>query len=216
MTISELINDTTQKLEDIARRGAEEIAFALREATKTNYINFVSMLYHYSVPGEPQLNKAALASPTEEMKEFYATLAKEEANHDIVAIKDLKSMGYKVGTESELVENYHKHWDNFTVDKTFEYLGMNVVIENSIHYLSQAVADMLERLELGKQECRWIRIHCDVDQIHGEAALACAKNHMNEGTVQLILKGAREDMLRFSKMFVDALKNPTPRPLISE
>jgi len=174
------------------------------------------MLYHYSVPGEKQLTKAALASPTSEMQSFYAMLAKEEANHDIVAIKDMKAMGYKIGTEDELVECYHKHWDDFTTDKTYEYLGMNVVIENAIHYLSEAVDKMLDRLNLSEKECRWIRIHCVVDQSHGHAALACAQQHMNENTIELIMKGAREDMMRFSDMFVAALRNDTPLPYISE
>lgn len=215
MKQSKLVEKATLTLDDIARKGADQIASALQAANKTNYINFVSMLYHYSVPGEPQLNKAAVASPTLEMQAFYAKLAKEESDHDIVAIKDLKTMGYKVGVEDELVESYHKHWDDFTVDKTYEYLGMNVVIENSIHYLSQTVADMVERLELGKKECRWIRIHCDVDKEHGEEALSCAQQHMSESTVELMLKGAREDMKRFTDMFVDALRKETPLPFIS-
>ncbi|WP_076590123.1 hypothetical protein [Vibrio ostreicida] len=89
MDKSELMLKTTKELKDIAESGSNKIAVAMQEATKANYINFVSMLYHYSVPGEAQLNKAALALPTAEMRRLFSTMAEEEADHDIVAIKDI-------------------------------------------------------------------------------------------------------------------------------
>ncbi|MEZ8193159.1 hypothetical protein [Vibrio sp. 1F279] len=52
MDKSELILKTTKELKDIAESGANKIALAMQEETKANYINFVSMLYHYSVPGK--------------------------------------------------------------------------------------------------------------------------------------------------------------------
>ncbi|CAK2835002.1 Iron-containing redox enzyme family protein [Vibrio crassostreae] len=216
MDKSELVLKTTKELKEIAESGANKIALAMQEATKANYINFVSMLYHYSVPGEAQLNKAALASPTAEMQRLFSMMAEEEADHDIVAMKDMKSMGYKIGIEDELVSSYHKQWDNFTEAKTYEYLGMNVVVENAIHYLAQAVAKMVERLELSEKECTWIRIHCVVDKRHGEAALACAQQHINEHTINSIVNGAREDMERFSNMFVSALRKDTQLSYISK
>ena len=210
------LEDTLKaEFESIAQSGAMRIGKAMDQASRESYINFVSMLYHYSVPGEPQLSKASKSSPTKAMRDFYAELAEEEANHDIIAIRDMKVLGCKIGPEDELVKDYHSHWDHFNEDKTYEYLGMNAVIENSIHYLSDKVDEMIDRLGLGKEETRWIRIHAEVDKSHGAEAMECACGHVNESNYDLMIKGAREDMERFTAMFVAALTKHNPLPAIS-
>lgn len=214
MSKQNLIKNTLQELDNIAQKGAQAISVAMDKATKDNYIHFVSMFYHYSVPGEDQLLRAANACIYDDMRHFNTELAADEADHDIMAIRDLKSLGYKLSPESSYVKDYHRYWDDFTTEKTLEYLGMCVSIEHAIHYLGESANNMIQRLELKPSECEWLKVHCEEDEEHGDLAIECVKNHISPDTEELILSGARGDMDRFIKMFVYPLEEETmPTPI---
>ncbi|NEP54444.1 MAG: iron-containing redox enzyme family protein [Moorea sp. SIO3C2] len=207
MNYSGLAEKTVQTLDCIAQEGAKEIAAAFDLATRTNYIHLVSTFYHYSAPGETQLLRAAEAAPTNAMKMLYIHLARDEADHDILAIRDLKALGYKLEPESKLTAGYHAYWSNFSDEKVIEYLGMNVVIEYLISYLNSCAKTMRERLKLKAEECTWLQLHCEEDEQHGEAAVKCVKEHINERFADLMIKGGMGDKRRFVSMFIDALQN---------
>jgi hypothetical protein len=121
----------------------------------------------------------------------------------------LKALGYKLEPISTYVNDYHRYWRYFTMDKTLEYLGMCVVIEHAISYLSTASKSMIQRLQLKANESEWLTVHCEEDEKHSELAIECTKNHISPETVELILSGARGDMARFVEMFIHPLKEKT-------
>lgn len=191
---SPIVEQGLKALHDIAIESVQHIAPYTEKADMENYRNFCNMMYHYSLEGEPQLERAADASPTKDLKEFNSFLAKDEAGHHMLALKDLEALGYGIAEKSPPeVAEYHAYWNEFTSEKAYEYLGATVVVENTVANLEQGAAALMRRLNLTKTQSRWLGIHCELDQEHGALSIDCAARHLNPDTIDLMIDGAKRD-----------------------
>ena len=139
------------------------------------------MMYHYTHRSEDNLLSAANNSHTEELKEYFSHMAKEERGHYILAREDLKEFGDNVSNETpEVVIKINKFWDTLSSKHVNGYLGLVYVFENVVPHMGDKIIKFVEKLELTKKQARFLIVHGEADLDHGDEAKEFALKYIGE------------------------------------
>jgi heme oxygenase len=170
-TISQInLSQFFAELEKMAELVANDLRKPLLNANRNNYIHFLNMMYHFTLPSEAVLKRAAELSHTKELREYFLHMAKEERGHYVLAQEDLRGFGLEPSKEtpeemiilSKAVDELHAR------DNICAYLGAIFLCENVAKHLQKEGREMLQKLDLNKKQSRWVAVHLEADLEHGE------------------------------------------------
>lgn len=157
-----------EKLESYARKAAEGIRPYLSTADLDAYKRFLNMMYHYTLKSGEKLKSIANHSPNQELRDYFNHMYLEERNHYMLAKQDLKGFGMTPETQTpKEVQNMDKFWATLSEGHINGYLGALYVFENIADKVGDEVKAMLKRLNIQKDQRRWLSIHVEVDLDHG-------------------------------------------------
>ena len=176
-----------QKLESLSKYAADELRPLLENATLEQYQAFLDMMYHYTLYSEGNLMKASETAHTDELKEYFEHMAKEEHGHYLLAAKDLEGYGKAVSKETpQEVLNINQYWDEMTQGHVNAFLGLVFVFENIAKHLGTEIKTFLQRLEVTKKQGRWLSVHAEADLEHGEEAKEFAEKYCDENAELMV------------------------------
>ncbi|MES2961055.1 MAG: iron-containing redox enzyme family protein [Pseudomonadota bacterium] len=182
---------TFEQLESYAKKAADAVIKGLEKTDLDGYKRFLNMMYHYTLKSGDKLKAISDNSPNQELRDYFHHMYLEERNHYMLAKQDLKGFGLVPNAETpQEVTDMDKFWISLQGGHVNGFLGALYVYENIADKVGDHVKAMLQRLNIEKDQRRWLSIHVEVDLDHGaevkevlekylaenpEAALASAK-----------------------------------------
>jgi len=196
-------------LESYAEKAANSVSHHLKRASLEDYIHFLNYMYHYTRFSEHNLMLASQASQTEELREYFKHMAKEERGHYLLAVRDLEGFGLNVTDQTPaVVEAINQLWESLKDQKTANgYLGIIFVFENVVKYVGDDIKDLLRRLNLGKKQCRWLSVHAEADLEHGAEATEMADKHFSNNPA-LLVESAKKATELWVELMAEAFQAP--------
>ncbi len=181
-----------KEIEAVPQHMAAEVAKLLPKATLESYIDFLDMMYHYTLGSEGRLLHAMKLTSNEELKELYHHLSEEEVDHYELALADLKSFGKEPEKETPgVVEDFQKYWESISAENSYEYLGAVYALESVADHIAGKAKQELARLGLNNTNATFVLVHLEADEEHGGL---CHKLCADQGAEQseATLRGAQE------------------------
>lgn len=187
-------------LEAIPAAMGDAVRPALAAATLDGYKRFLSAMAHYTRLSGPRLAFAAAHTPDGAARDLFASLAREEHGHHLLAEADLATFGESPSREEPAtVTAFHDRW--MSNRDPGRWLGALYALERVGSHLQRDAAMNLGRLGLRRDQARFVLVHLDVDVEHGaRSADACAA--WPDG--RAVLEGAREAAEFWVTMHLDA------------
>jgi pyrroloquinoline quinone (PQQ) biosynthesis protein C len=180
------------QIQDCSVRAAEGIREHIKNSDLKSYKKFLDQMYHYTLKSGDKILTAAKHAPTEELKNFFNHMYKEERNHYMLAVQDLRGFGLEPSKETpKEVEDFNKFWESLGKGHFNGYLGALYVFENIADKVGDDVASMLKRLGVAENQKRWLSIHIEADEEHGALSTKFLKQHLAENP-QAALDAAKE------------------------
>lgn len=156
------------QLDAYAKKAASAVKPCLKNADIEGYKRFLNMMYHYTLRSGDKLKSIANNSPNDELREYFNHMYLEERNHYMLAQQDLKGFGLAPEPETpQEVQDMDKFWASLNGKHINAYLGALYVFENIADKVDENVKEMLQRLNIQKNQRRWLSIHVEVDLDHG-------------------------------------------------
>ncbi len=180
-------------LENIPKTMAEQVLPFFLKMDIERYVGWLEMMYHYTLGSYEKGVHSAEASMQADLKEFFSHMAIEEKNHYKVAESDLKQLDRPLDIEKQapvVIEKYNTWW-NKQYDNPIKLLAALFVFENVAQYLVDDVLPVLNTLNLTKSQCKWIRIHAQADDVHGQEVSELARKYF-VGNAEIMIGAARE------------------------
>jgi hypothetical protein len=210
---SHSINSGLIEINRLINHAVRKVGPVIEKATNANYLNFLNMMYHYTIVSEEQLRRAADPYVSDDLCTYYAQMSKDECGHFLLARNDLRYLGYAPHPDTPLiVTQYNAHWSNFDVGQTLGYLAACAYIENAVCGLEPHASALIRRLDLKPACTTWLRVHFEVDVVHGELSMECAKRHMTPDTIDLMINGANRDCALWVELFQQAFSGEIDLP----
>lgn len=179
---------SAEKLDVLPLMAAESVREYLHSASLAEYQHFLDHMYHYTRRSEENLLNAACHSHTEELKDYFEHMAKEERGHYLLAERDLEGFGLKPSNViPSTVQMINRFWDE---QKSYKhgnaFLGIVYVFENVAQHVGEDIKALLQRLEVTKKQSRWLSVHAEADLEHGDEAEALTMKYMPENPELLV------------------------------
>lgn len=190
-------------LDAIPAAMADAVRPALADATLDGYKRFLSAMAHYTRLSGPRLAFAAERTPDGSARDLFASLAREEHGHHLLAEADLATFREAPSRdEPAAVTAFHDRW--MSNEDPGRWLGALYALERVGSHLRRDAVTNLGRLGLRRDQARFVLVHLDVDVEHGaRSAEACVA----WPDPRAVLEGAREAAEFWVTMHVDALAN---------
>jgi hypothetical protein len=202
---SQDINILLSQLHTYPQKAAANVKPLLQKCNIEEYKHFLYMMYHYTRDSENKLYFAAEQSNDLELKQYFNTMAHEERGHYLLALKDYEGLGGDIDTETlpSSVRDFNDFWYGLGQKDCNEFLGALYVFESVASLVGNEIKDLIQRLKLTKKQYRWLAVHAEADEGHGNAAKEmCIKYiHRNPSALVNAASGATE---RWSAVFVNA------------
>lgn len=180
------------QLEVYATKAANGVKGGLKNTDLDGYKRFLNMMYHYTLKSGEKLDALAKNSPTQELRDYFEHMYLEERNHYMLAQQDLKGFGLTPSTETPVeVQKFNKFWDSLQGKHINAYLGSIFIFENIAKQVDVDVKDMLQRLNIEKNQRRWLSIHVEVDIGHGEEAKEALGKYLSQN-IDAAVEAAKE------------------------
>jgi hypothetical protein len=185
--------DTWNELERLPVAMADAVKPHLDATTLAGYQRFLAAMVHYTRGSGERLRHAAARAPSADLAAFFDRLAREEAGHYRLAEADLaafesapeRSSGGDVPAE---VTAFHRFW--MESDEPATWLGALYVLESVGGHLGEAAAKNLARLDLGRDQVRFVMVHLEADVEHGATTAEHARRYL-DGDGGRLLEAAR-------------------------
>jgi hypothetical protein len=167
-------------LADIPLSMAQATAPVLGAVDRVRYAGFLDAMVHYTRGSGARLRHAAAHAQSAEHQQFFAKLAAEENGHYLLAEADLIGLAgdrpvppTDSAMAQALVADFDKSW--FAAAAAPHWLGALYALENVAAHLVTEVGPQLLRLQLARNESRFVTTHLTADIEHGGAvASLCA------------------------------------------
>jgi hypothetical protein len=190
-SVSPNVRGALEAMETIATHMAAAAEPLFKRPTLARYRAALSACYFYTRLSGPQLERAAGLAPTEELRFFFAEMAREEGWHYRLAQRDLEALGAHVsGAAPEVITAFASYWDSIPAERFFEFLGATWVLENLAGCLRRRALAALAELGLGREGAGFILTHLEADEDHGRRADDLCRAYLPE-RAEPILAGAR-------------------------
>jgi hypothetical protein len=195
-----------QELECYSVEAAEAARSFIRQADVENYKNFLKMMYYYTLDSENKLQFAADHSDNDELREYFLQMKKEETNHFLLAKKDYEGYG---GTIDEryippVVQAFNDFWYSHGKTDVAEFVGALYIFESIATRVQDDIRDLLQRLEVTGKQSRWLRVHVEADEEHGEEAYDMCAKYIGRNP-EAIVAAAAQARDRWIAVFREAL-----------
>jgi heme oxygenase len=171
--------DTFARLEQLPKATAEQVSSSMSNLGLDHYKRFLNMMYHYTKKSGARLEWAAQHSPHDDLRAFFAQLAKEEAGHYKLAEADLRALGEGIASDDTPgeVRDFERFWEGLGTQRFCGYLGALYVLENVGEHMQEAALRSLGALPLKKEQVRFIMVHLQDDVEHGARTAALCKKY---------------------------------------
>ena len=198
-------NALMTSLSTIAEEMASDISPVFQNATVDRYSGFLDAMYHYTLESERELLYASTIAPTEDLRELFAHMAKDEQAHYKLAELDLRELDCGVGLQApDAVLILREFWMSETSERFFELLGALYAVENVGGFVKSQALQCLMALQLRPKQCRFVAVHLEVDEDHGSLMSdACRKYGADHADA--ILEGARKAAALWTEMHLGVL-----------
>lgn len=195
-------------LQGLAEDAARAVRPALASTGPQEYLWFLNAMYHYTRDSGAKTLRAAEISPEADLKAYFEHMHREEVGHHLLAEADLRALGYEVDANVPIeVQALERYWSSIPADRHLAFVGAVAIFENIAPKVGAEVAAMIRRLQLTKQQCRWLMVHAEADRDHGAEALAIARRYMAVDPATIIA-GAKEACALWIEIFRAAFRNP--------
>lgn len=192
-----------QELEALALKAADSLRKPLTTAKLPNYRNFLNMMYYYTLPSEETLLRASEVSETEDLREYFKHMAKEERGHYVLAQEDLRALDTEPSAETpKEITAFTDTVDEILGQSIYAYLGAIYLFENIAKHLQEEGRAFLAGLDLNKKQTRWLSVHLEADLEHGEEIKEACEKHIAHADE--ILAGANKIYGPWSDVFSEA------------
>jgi len=172
---------TFEQLESYARKASDAVIKGLEKTDLDGYKRFLNMMYHYTLKSGDKLKAISDNSPNQELRDYFHHMYLEERNHYMLAKQDLKGFGLTPNAETpQEVKDMDKFWTSLEGGHVNGFLGALYVYENIADKVSDHVKAMLQRLNIEKDQRRWLSIHVEVDLAHGAEVKEILEKYINE------------------------------------
>lgn len=161
----------------------------LATATRAGYARFLAAMVCYTRASGERLDHAAEHTADGELKAFFSRLAHEERGHWQLAQADLRGLGVSPAPRAYGgVAVFHARW--MASRNPAHWLGALRVLESVGGHLLREAPAALQRLQLGVEATRFVRVHLDVDAEHGDATAALCARMNDPATMTAAALGA--------------------------
>jgi hypothetical protein len=172
------------EIELYTKQAADAAGSYLSQANIEDYKHFLDTMYHYTRNTGEKAKEAADNVSQEELKEFFLHFVKEEAWHYKLALHDLKHFDLMPSPKKpQAVQEFDEYWASLKGSHSNWYLGALYVFENIVKYVGNDVRAFVKRLDLKKDQARWLLEHAEADMEHGEEVAAMLKKHIADNPV---------------------------------
>lgn len=170
-----------QQLDSYAKKAAEAVRPGLQKSDIEGYKRFLDMMYHYTLRSGDKLKAIADNSPNEELHDYFNHMYLEERNHYMLAQQDLKGFGLIPSAKTpQEIHDMDKFWDSLNGGHINGYLGALYVFENIADKVGDDVKNLLTRLDVQKNQRRWLSIHVEVDLDHGAEVKEVLQKYLSQ------------------------------------
>jgi len=191
------LTEAMEQLEFYSARAAEGIRQHLIDADIEGYKRFLDQMYHYTLTSGEKLKSMAETAPNKELHDYFDHMYLEERNHYMLAQQDLKGFGLTPSKETPKdVKDFNDFWASLKGKHVNSYLGALFVFENVAEHVGDQVKEMLKRLNVEKNQRRWLSIHVEVDISHGAEIKEVLERYLAENP-QAALDAAKEACARW-------------------
>lgn len=188
----EKITTAYQQLDEYAKKAADAVRKGLNNTDLEGYKRFLNMMYHYTLKSGDKLKAIADNSPNEELRDYFHHMYLEERNHYMLAKQDLKGYGLTPNPETpKEIQEMDKFWERLNGGHINGYLGALYVFENIADKVGDDIKEMFQRLNIQKDQRRWVAIHAEVDLDHGAEVKEILDRYLEEN-IDAAVKSAKE------------------------
>ncbi|MEO7735380.1 MAG: ferritin-like fold-containing protein [Kofleriaceae bacterium] len=157
----------TDELLAIPIHMADRVRVLLPNVTLARYQRFLDHMVHYTRGSEARLLHAAEHAPAP-LHPYFRELAADERSHYRLAEADLASFGLAAShAPLPAVEAFDRAWRDFTAPG---WLGALFALESVAQHIAADAARHLARLELAKDQARFVFVHLQADVEHAAGA----------------------------------------------
>ncbi|MEO8704419.1 MAG: iron-containing redox enzyme family protein [Kofleriaceae bacterium] len=146
---------------------ADQVRALLPAVTLAGYQRFLDHMFHYTRGSEARLVHAAdHAQPA--LQPYFRELAADERSHYRLAEADLATFGQAPSAVAPAsIDAFDRAWRDLS---TPGWLGALYALESVAEHIAADAARNLARLDLRKEQARFIFVHLQADVEHGAGA----------------------------------------------
>ncbi|MBY0355235.1 MAG: iron-containing redox enzyme family protein [Rickettsiales bacterium] len=199
-------DDVMALLDLFPKKAADALREPFRAIDLVQYQNFLKMMYYYTLDSENKLQFAADRSDTEELRDYYLQMKKEETRHYLLAQADYEAFGGTIDTnfKPDVVQAFDDFWYSLGQSDAAEFAAALYVFESIASLLREDIKETLLRLGVIGKQSRWLRVHVQADEEHGaEAREICAT--YNSRHPQAMLAAAQGAVDKWVAVFQDSI-----------
>ena len=201
------------KYEEICHKYCDLMGEALNQidfGKKEVYANYLAQTYHYVKHSTPLLALSAGLFEYSDRKYFrrFLTHISEENNHELLALKDLKRLGFEISDFPELPETKMLWEPQYYKVQNLDPLSLMGYIIPLELFAAKHLDGFLERVSKahGEQTASFIRVHSDEDVDHVEKAMAIL-NEVDGKRKEHIVENIAQSSISYVR-FLEALDQP--------
>lgn len=181
---------------------AREVMPIVLNATEETYVEFLNLMYHYTIGSGDRLAFAKNGTSDLMIRNVFEELEKEELDHYKLAISDLKHFGKNPWVKaSKILDEFNEWWYNEA--ETSQWLGAMYSLENIASELVGIVPSALQALGVAENRSTFILEHLVADDGHGKMIVEASKDVLNSVEFQL---GARIGATFWTDLHKDLLE----------
>lgn len=171
-------------------RMAQAVAPLLPHVDRSRYLRFLDQMYHYTRHSGARLQAAAAAAPEGPLRDAFAALAAEEAEHYLLAAADLRRSGRAPSAEPPAeVHAFATAWAGLSGD-SWAQAGALAALEGVARHLVGPAMAALQQLKLRPDEASFVLVHLRADDAHGDTCMALCQRGADAGHGDSIRRGA--------------------------
>lgn len=158
-----------KELDETTRQTSSEVAKIITNVSIGSYQHFLQMMYFYTLKSFDRLDHAAKLAKDEKLSKFFSHLALEEKSHYTLAKLDLRAFGKDIDNslDTSVVDKFNRDWMKVGADSLEKILGILYVLENVANYNKTEAMQSLGKLNIQKDQARFILVHLEADEEHG-------------------------------------------------